>query len=62
MSDRELLRLMWAEEKTCPGMPGIGWPLHSVDSDEELYEGRCYDCATALGIATGDELAAGRER
>jgi hypothetical protein len=44
-------------ERTCPGMPDIGWPLHSVDSDEELYEGRCYDCATALGIDTGDELA-----
>jgi hypothetical protein len=52
-------------EVLCPGAMTVpGWNAHKVPASEELFgevHRRCYDCATADGIPTGDELAAGVE-
>lgn len=49
-----------SDQVMCPGAMTVpGWNAHPVEKDEPLYgrvHRRCYDCATADGVPTGDEL------
>lgn len=51
-------------EVTCPGSESVAsWGAHRVAASEELFQGRCFDCATVDGIPTPGypELTAGIE-